>query len=590
MTEELLISAGGALRPWLPVIAAALPLFAALLLALIARFRESRSVILWLALIPALVAASLAVSGYRSIEVYPGALLGLRLGLDDIGAAFLLFTSFLWAASGAYANHYIKGDGSRRRFFFFHLLAMSGNFGVILAQDIAGFYMFFALLTFSAYALVIHDGTGAALRAGRVYIAMAVLGEALLAIAFFLAADAAGGLTDLSIIPSVVASGTYRDLIIALLISGFGIKAGMVVLHVWLPLAHPVAPVPASALLSGAMIKAGLLGWIRFLPLGEAALPEWGWLLMGAGLSGAFFGAIAGSLQEDKKTVLAYSSVSQMGVMAAALGIALVAPDAWPGVLAAVLILAAHHAFAKGALFLSTGIPMPGRHRAPARALFLTGVLLPALALAGAPFTTGVMAKSALKESLSFLPADGGPAMEVMLLLSSIATSVIMARFVVVMLRTESPHAGGSLARPGLVLPWAALVALAPAVLFALYRESSAVLNPSVQSVAASVYPVMAGVLAYAIMAILARRTAFRISVPPGDLLVIMVLLLGAARRALTGIPSALSIGPGRAAARTAGLNEALTSTLERLEARFLDGLGWLLFLAIAAGLALIFY
>lgn len=583
MTEGLLISAGGALSPWLPAIAAALPL----LLAPLSKFGESRSVMLWLALIPSLFAASLAVSGYRAVEAYPGALLGLRLGLDDIGAAFLLFTSFLWAATGAYANYYIEGEGSRRRFLFFHLLAMSGNFGVILAQDIAGFYMFFALLTFSAYALVIHDGTGAALRAGRVYIAMAVLGEALLAAGFFLAADAAGGLTDISFIPSVVASGTYRDLTIALLISGFGIKAGLVVLHVWLPLAHPVAPVPASALLSGAMIKAGLLGWIRFLPLGEAALPGWGWLLIGAGLSGAFYGAVAGSLQDDKKTVLAYSSVSQMGVMAAALGLALIAPDAWPGVLAAVLILAAHHAFAKGALFLSTGIPMPGRHRVPARALFLTGVLLPALALAGAPFTTGIIAKTALKESLSFLPAGEGPAMEAMLLLSSIASSVIMARFVIVMLRTESPRAGDRQAWPGLVLPWAALVALAPAVLLMLHWESSAVLNPSLQSVVASVYPIMAGALAYAVMAMLARRTAFRISVPPGDLLVVMLPFLDAARRALTVASSALSIGPGRAA-RTAGLNEALTKSLERIEAGFLDGLGWLLFLAVAAGLALL--
>lgn len=574
----------GALKPWLPLLAAGLPL----LFAPLVRFGRGRSIMLWLALLPTVPAMALALSGLRSVHTYPGLLLGLRLGLDDTGAVFLLFTSFLWAAAGAYANYYVKGEGQRRRFFFFHLLAMCGNFGVILAHDIAGFYMFFALLTFSAYALVIHDGTGAALRAGRVYMAMAVLGEALLAAGFFLAADAMGGLTDISAVKSAVSASAYRDAIIALIVSGFGIKAGLVVLHVWLPLAHPVAPAPASALLSGVMIKAGLLGWIRFLPLGEAALPGWGWLMIAAGLFGAFYGAVAGSLQEDKKTVLAYSSVSQMGVMAAALGLALVLPEAWPEVLAAVLVLAAHHAFAKGALFLSTGIPVPERGRGLERVLFYVGVLVPALALAGAPFTSGFIAKTALKESLSLLPAREGPAMGLMLLLSSVATSVIMARFIVAAFRAEPSGSGARSAGPGLVLPWAALVIAAPAAFLFLSWGGLAALDFSIGSIAASVFPVTAGFLAYAASAHAARRYDIRISVPPGDLLALLIPVLDAGRSVFSAASHAISTGLGRAA-ETRFLKKDLTAGLEKLEGKLLDGSGWLFFLAVAAGLALIF-
>lgn len=577
------MSAMGALKPWLPLLAAGLPLLFALLVAPLARAAKGLSM-LWLALLPAVPAIALALSGNRAVHGYPGLLIGLRLGLDDIGAVFLLFTAFLWAAAGAYANYYIKGEGPRRRFFFFHLLAMSGNFGVILAHDIAGFYMFFALLTFSAYGLVIHDGTGAALRAGRVYIAMAVVGEALLAAGFFLAADAAGGQTGLSIVPSAISGSSYRDIIIALLISGFGIKAGLVVLHVWLPLAHPVAPAPASALLSGAMIKAGLLGLIRFLPLGIAELPGWGWFLIAAGLFGAFYGAALGSLQDDKKTILAYSSVSQMGIMAAALGLAFLSPGAWPTVLAAILVLAAHHAFAKGALFLSTGLAKPDGPGLR-RALFYAGILLPALALAGAPFTSGVIAKTALKESLFFLPAREGAAMGLMLLLSSVATSVIMARFVMAMSRAESLHGGARSIGPGLALPWAALVILAPVAFLLLSWGGFAALDLSIPSIISSVSPITAGALAYAVIAFMARRTGARISIPPGDLLVLIVPLLDAARKSLKGaFDSPMDLGR---AVKTRPFE--FLAGVEKLEARLLDGSGWLLFLALAAGLAFIF-
>ena len=103
------------------------------------------------------------------------------------------------------------------------------------------------------------------------------------------------------------------------LILGFGLKMGLVPLHVWMPLAHPVAPIPASAVLSGIIVKAGVIGLIRFLPL-EVPSPDWGMALVGLGLLTAFYGVLVGLTQPHAKTILAYSTVSQMGVVAAVLG------------------------------------------------------------------------------------------------------------------------------------------------------------------------------------------------------------------------------------------------------------------------------
>jgi formate hydrogenlyase subunit 3/multisubunit Na+/H+ antiporter MnhD subunit len=138
---------------------------------------------------------------------------------------------------------------------------------------------------------------------------IAIAGEVFLLLGLLLGAAAAGGVDIAAIRAALGTSGT-GPVAIALLVAGFGIKAGLVPLHVWLPLAHPAAPVPASAVLSGAIVKAGLFGLILFLPDGA-----YGALLMGLGLTGAFGAALWGLTQPNPKAVLAYSTVSQMGLM-----------------------------------------------------------------------------------------------------------------------------------------------------------------------------------------------------------------------------------------------------------------------------------
>ena len=178
----------------------------------------------------------------------------------------------------------------------------------------------------------------------------------------------------------------------------------MLPLHFWLPLAHPAAPVPASALLSGVMIKAGLLGWLRFLPAGESAPPELAPFCLAIGLLATFYGAARGLSHDNPKTVLAWSSISQMGLLTVGLGLFLGDGMGGESALAALLLFALHHGLAKGALFLTVGVAAANLRLARLLAL------LPALSLAGAPLTSGFIAKNLLLEAATHpLPVAVGP-------------------------------------------------------------------------------------------------------------------------------------------------------------------------------------
>src|SRR5690606_31901545 len=123
----------------------------------------------------------------------------------------------------------------------------------------------------------------------------------------------------------------------------------------------------------------GLLGWLRFLPLG-AELPVWGNVLIAAGLAGAFYGAIIGAVQRDATTVLAYSSISQIGIMLAGIGCALAAPEAGGEIVAALAVYALHHAFAKSALFFGVGAVRRGVQSRMGSLALRAALLLPAAA------------------------------------------------------------------------------------------------------------------------------------------------------------------------------------------------------------------
>ncbi len=439
------------------------------------------------AAVPALLLAALKLlDPLATIAVgWAGFATGLRLELDPLGGAFLLLTALLWVTAGWFARGYHADDPARERFFAFFALTMAGNLGVVLAGDLLSFYLSFAVMTFAAYGLVVHDRGDAVMRAGRIYLILALAGEGAILGGIFALGAAGGGAVgfgaELAVAWAVLAEGGGGILgsalpVATLLVLGFGVKAGLVPLHSWLPLAHPVAPTAASALLSGAMVKAGLLGWLRLLPE-DLALPILGTTLAVAGLLGAFAGVLLGLPHKDPKTVLAYSTVSQMGYPTLGLGLLLVSPHAAPLLLPAIAAYALHHGVAKGALFLSVGVgdrwaAAGGKGRT--RAL-LWGAALPGAALAGAPFTSGALAKGLLKEGVSEVGGGWYAILDPLLVVAATGTVLLIVRFLlrlerrVARARTEQDGEVGSAASCSgsrILRPWVLLVGIGAGGMF----------------------------------------------------------------------------------------------------------------------------
>lgn len=376
--------------------------------------------------------------------------MGGRMGIDLVGQRFLLLAALVWMVAAFFGRASLRRDPRRATFFFFYLISMAFNFGLILAQDMLGFYLFFGLMSFSAYGLIVHTGSREARLAGRVYIILVMAGEVLL---FSGMALLAGRLPDLEL--ATIAAASPDNLVLALLFLGFAIKAGALPLHVWLPLAHPVAPTPASAVLSGVMIKAGLLGWLRFLPMGqEIAITGWGGFFVGMGVAATFYGVVLGLMQQQAKTILAYSSISQMGIMTMVVGCGLLAPELGPQVMDGVSLFALHHGMAKAALFLGLGLLTVGGVGRQRR-LLLGLLLLPSLALAGLPLTSGALAKFAVKEMIHGLPAPWAGGLGLFMGLSSLATVLLLGHF---LKKAAGERAGGQPLTAGLLLPWFVLL------------------------------------------------------------------------------------------------------------------------------------
>ncbi|MBK1703555.1 complex I subunit 5 family protein [Halochromatium glycolicum] len=383
---------------------------------------------------PALALAVLGADGSLRLDAW---LLGGHWELDAQRRLLLAFTALLWGLAGGYARGYLAaeqawaaaGDRDARgrllRFALFWLLTLCGNLLLLLAEDIASFYLGFALMTFAAYPLVIHSGRREARIGGLAYLVLAVLGEGMILAGLLWGAGTGSALT-LSQLRATLATAEMGLWMGLLLWLGFGVKAGVIGLHLWLPLAHPVAPTPASAVLSGAMIKAGLVGWLSTLPLGMSAVDGrfegLGLVMLAAGLIGAFAAALLGVAQRQPKAVLAYSSVSQMGLIAVLVALGLLQPSHWPALSALALFFAAHHGLSKGALFLGVGISEQAP-RWPAWLLW-TLLTLPALSLAGA-LGSGLITKWGAK---TLLEAANEKTLAFWLSLAAVGTTLLMAR------------------------------------------------------------------------------------------------------------------------------------------------------------------
>lgn len=515
-------------------------------LAVVSRRRRLGGLLAVCGALPALAVSLMApLPGEAS---YAWLLLGTRFGLGEADAIILLFTAVVWLLASMFARTWVRER--RERFFAIFLLTMSGNFGALVAQDMPSFYACFALMSFATYGLVAHKLTREAKHAANVYIVLVVIGEAALAAALMLAAGAVGA-SDFVSVRAGLETAPLSQLIIALAFLGFGIKAGVLLLHVWLPLAHPVAPAPASAVLSGTVIVTGLVGWLRFLPVGEWALPGWGGACIVLGLGAAFYGAFVGIDQRNPKVVLAYSSISQMGIMTVGVGMLLWQPELAEQLQLAIAFFALHHGLAKSALFLGTGLAHGALNKIQRRRL-VAGLALPSLALAGAPFTSGMVAKSALAAGEAVLAEPWAGTIEHLLPLTSVATALLMARFL--FLVGQSPTATQPPATRETWLAWWASLVLALVLPWSLVPATQVAWTPAL--IVGSLWP-LAVAFAIALIAVRSWRRAGRPAVPEipaGDVLLPLEWLTRRVRHAAVSVADSTQplLGRMRQAAATA--------------------------------------
>lgn len=472
-----------------------------------ARFRARALSVLVAAPLPALAAAILVPEGRFAFFPQP---FRLTLVLDQPGAILLGGAALLWSAAGAFAASSMARDPAAPRFAVWWLLTLAGCLGLFLVGDVVNFYLLFTLASLAAYGLIIHEQSAAAHRAGVIYVVLALLAEAFLLIALvMLAATHPDANPPIRSVVADLPASPMRDGTVALLILGFALKMGLVPMHVWLPLAHPAAPTPASAVLSGVVVKAGVIGLIRFLPF-EAGMPAWGAALVGLGIVTSYYGVVVGITQRRAKTVLAYSTVSQMGLLAVLLGVGLETADPDATNLAA--YYAVHHTLVKGALFLGIGVLAATGGRRLGLVLLLMAVL--ALSLGGLPLTSGALAKLATKAMLGYGWLAGA------MTLAAAGSTALMVHFLLIVRRDA---AGNPAMSPpiGQFAPWLVVLAASLVIPWSLYPAVSgetvaSLLQP--EALWKVTWPMLLGAVVMLFVDRLPRRLGL---IPEGDIVVL---------------------------------------------------------------------
>ena len=344
---------------------------------------------------------------------------GTRIRVDAVSAFFLIVVNLGAAAACLYGIGYGRQETSPLRVVPYVPLYLAAMNLVVVADDAFSFLIAWEFMSLTSWALVVaHHRDPANGRAGATYLIMACFGTLTLLLAFGLLAGANGGYAFETIRANHPASGT-AVLILLLALAGAGSKAGLVPLHVWLPLAHPAAPSHVSALMSGVMTKVAIYGFIRiaFDLLGE---PVWWLSLIVLALASltAVIGVLHAMMQQDIKRLLAYSTVENIGVIFLGLGLALAFRANGMTSLAALAMTAAlmhvlNHSLFKSLLFLGAGAVLAGSGE---RNMERLGGLIHRMPWTAGVFLVGCVAISALpplngfvSEWLTFQAVLAGP-------------------------------------------------------------------------------------------------------------------------------------------------------------------------------------
>lgn len=334
---------------------------------------------------------------------------GLHLKLDVFRYVFVWVTALIWFLTTLYSTQYLIRYKNRNRYYGFFMATYASTLGIFISENLLNLFTFFEIMSLASYALIIHDEDEYSHEAGRSYIAMALAGGLVLLMGLLLLYYYTGSLTISDFDHGVGDIGNVKYVIFLLIFIGFGVKASVVPLHSWLPKAHPAAPTPASAILSGILIKTGIFGIMVIVLKLMYHDPYVPYFLIIIGCVNILHGGILAIMQRNIKRILAYSSMSQAGYILLGIGLAGVLGDHGGLAIVATLYHIFNHALYKVLLFMGVGIIYVilhelsinkiagfGRNKRYLRFIFMLGFL----AIIGMPGTNGFISKTLLHEAI----------------------------------------------------------------------------------------------------------------------------------------------------------------------------------------------
>ena len=378
----------------------------------------------------AVVAVALAIIAAFAIRDLPHSTilpLGLpdlpfHLRLDSLSAFFLLLLGATSAAISLFSAGYFRSsEGTAPGLICFQYHAFLAAMAVVLVADDAYLFMVaWESMALASYFLVTTEHRIPEIRrAGFLYLLIAHIGAIAILLCFGVLQGGRGDYTFASM-RSMALPGAWPTVAFFLALAGFGAKAGLLPLHIWLPEAHPAAPSPVSALMSGVMLKTAIYGLLRVaFDLVQIQLWWWGVVALTLGLATALFGVVFAAVQTDMKRLLAYSSIENIGIIVAGLGLSILFKAYGKPLLAAIALTAVlyhalNHAFFKSLLFLATGSVL---HATKERSLGKLGglihrmpwvawlALVGTLAIAGIPPLNGFVSEWLLLQAFLFTPS-----------------------------------------------------------------------------------------------------------------------------------------------------------------------------------------
>ena len=333
--------------------------------------------------------------------------MGLHFTVNGFRKIYVVIAALMWLVSTQFSPEYFAHYRNRNRYYLFLLVTLGATEAIFLSADLYTTFVFFEIMSLCSYVWVAQDESAGSLRAGGTYLAVAVIGGMVMLMGIFLLYHQVGTLMIHELAAACAGKKPYAAALCMLV--GFGAKAGAYPIHIWLPKAHPVAPAPASSLLSGILTKTGIFGILVISCQILAHDEVWGTLILLIGVITMFLGALLALFSVNFKRTLACSSVSQIGFILVGVGMMGLLGEHNTLAARGTFLHMVNHSMFKLILFLVAAVIYQNTHKLDLNDIRGFGrrkpglcfcYLMGALGIGGFPGWSGYVSKTLLHESI----------------------------------------------------------------------------------------------------------------------------------------------------------------------------------------------